>query len=151
MSNLDFFVFLDFIIVHYNFALKSLTKNKRTMKKILGLLMMLLSLQVYAGTVSMDEQEKKPVNIELDKGKATNDDTYPRTIIPITCVYADGMVQLSLLSEVGEFTLTVINQLTGERWSAENTLMLQTSTANGIYWVQIVTEDGSAYYGTYTL
>ena len=29
MSNLDFFVFLDFIIVHYNFALKSLTKNAR--------------------------------------------------------------------------------------------------------------------------
>ena len=75
----------------------------------------------------------------------------PRTVIPITCVYTDGMVQLSLLGEVGEFTLTVINQLTGERWSAENTLMLQTSTASGIYWVQIVTEDGIMYYGTYTL
>ena len=121
------------------------------MKKILGLLMMLLSLQVYAGTVSMDEQEKKPVNIELDKGKATNDDTYPRTFIPITCVYTDGMVQLSLLSEVGEFTLTVINQLTGERWSINDTPVLQTSTASGTYWVEIETEDGSMYYGTYTL
>ena len=75
----------------------------------------------------------------------------PRTLIPITCVYTDGMVQLSLLGEIGEFTLTVTNQMTGECWSAENALILQTSTASGIYWVQIVTEDGTMYYGTYTL
>ena len=120
------------------------------MNKILLLLMMLLSLQVYAGTASMDEQEKKPINIELHKG-SFSDDTHPRTLIPIACVYADGMIQLSLLGEVGEFTLTVTNQMTGERWSAENALTLQTSTASGIYWVQIETEDGSIYYGTYTL
>ena len=34
------------------------------MKKILGLLMMLISLQMYAVTASVDAQEKKPVNIE---------------------------------------------------------------------------------------
>lgn len=121
------------------------------MNKILLLLMMLLSFQVYAGTASMDAQENKPVNIELYKGQATDDDTYLRTLIPITCVYADGMVQLSLLGEVGEFTLTVINQMTGEYWSAENVLVLQTSTIAGIYQVQIVTEDGCRYYGTYVL
>ena len=120
------------------------------MNKILLLLMTLLSLQVYAGTASMDEQEKKPINIELHKG-SFSDDTHPRTLIPIACVYADGMIQLSLLGEVGEFTLTVTNQMTGERWSAENALTLQTSTASGIYWVQIETEYGIMYYGTYTL
>ena len=121
------------------------------MHKILVFFMMLVSLQMYGGTTTMDAQEKKPVSVELKKGTVTNDDTHPRTLIPITCVYTDGMVQLSLLGEVGEFTLTVINQLTGERWFAENTLMLQTSTASGIYWVQIVTEDGIMYYGTYVL
>ena len=120
------------------------------MKRNLLLLMMLLSLQVYAGTVSMDAKEKKPVNIELHKG-SFSDDTYPRTLIPITCIYADGIVQLSLYGEVGEFTLTVTNQMTGECWSAENALILQTSTASGIYWVQIEMEDGSIYYGTYTV
>ena len=120
------------------------------MNKILLLLMMLLSLQVYAGTASMDEQEKKPINIELHKG-SFSDDTHPRTLIPFTCVYVDGTIQLSLYGEVGEFTLTVTNQLTGECWSAENSLILPTSTASGIYWVQVVTEDGSIYYGTYTL
>ena len=42
------------------------------MKKILGLLMMLISLQMYGGTASVDAQEKKPVNIELEKGHSSN-------------------------------------------------------------------------------
>ena len=61
------------------------------------------------------------------------------------------MVQLSLLGEVGEFTLTVTNQMTGEYWSVDNALTLETSAVSGIYQVQIVTEDGSCYYGTYML
>lgn len=114
--------------------------------------MMLFSLNLFAVPAAQEVQEEKgALDVRLKKGNVTNDDTHPRTFIPITCVYTDGMVQLSLLGEVGEFTLTVINQLTGERWSAENTLMLYTSTANGIYWVQIVTEDGIMYYGTYVL
>lgn len=127
-------------------------KIKVNMKKVFGLLMMLFSLNLFAVPAAQEVQEEKgALDVRLKKGNVTNDDTHPRTFIPITCVYTDGMVQLSLLGEVGEFTLTVINQLTGERWSAENTLMLQTSTANGIYWVQIVTEDGIMYYGTYVL
>jgi hypothetical protein len=101
------------------------------MKKILGLLMLFVSLHVFAGTTGMDVQKEEPVDVSLDKGKVTNDDTYLRTLIPFTCVYADGMVQLTLLDGVGEFTLTVTNQMTGERWSAENSLIflyrLQTS------------------------
>ena len=99
----------------------------------------------------MDAQENKPVNIELYKGQATDDDTHLRTLIPFTCVYVDGMVQLALLDGVGEFTLTVTNQMTGERWSVTSIPVLQTSTASGNYWVEIETEDGSVYYGTYTL
>ena len=121
------------------------------MKKILALLMLFVSLHVFAGTIGMDLSKEEEIDVRLKKGNATNDDTYPRTLVPITCIYIDGMVQLTFLSPVGEYTLTVTNQMTGERWSAENTLSLLTSTANGIYWVQIETEDGSIYYGTYTL
>ena len=114
--------------------------------------MMLFSLQSYARTTSMDEQEEKPVDIELHKGSYSDDkERHPRTLIPITCVYANGMIQLTLLDEVGEFTLTVTNQVTGEGWSAINALVLPASTTNGIYMVEIVTEDGSMYWGTYTL
>lgn len=122
------------------------------MKNFLGLLMMLFSLNLFAvPSIQEIQEEKGALDVRLEKGKVTNDDTHLRTLIPITCVYTDGMVQLSLLGEVGEFTLTVTNQMTGECWSVENALFLQTSTASGSYWVQIVTEDGSTYYGTYTL
>ena len=118
------------------------------MKKILVLLTLLLSLQVYGEAAISRVQD---VGVELEKGNPDKKDTHPRTFIPITCVYTDGTVQLSLYGEVGEFTLTVTNQMTGECWSAENALTLQTSTASGIYWVQIETEDGTMYCGTYTL
>ena len=121
------------------------------MKKILGLLMLFVSLHVFAGTTGMDVQKEEPVDVSLDKGKVTNDDTHLRTLIPFTCVYVDGMVQLALLDGVGEFTLTVTNQMTGEYWSVDNALTLETSAVSGIYQVQIVTEDGSCYYGTYML
>jgi len=121
------------------------------MKKILCLLTLLLSLQIFAENSNVDEQEKKEIDVRLEKGDSTNEKIDLRTLIPITCVYIDGMVQLSLHGDVGEYTLTVTNQMTGERWSAENALILQTSTASGIYWVQIVTDDGSIYYGIYTL
>ena len=115
-------------------------------------LCVLFSLQSYARTTSMDEQEENPVDIELHKGSYSDDkERHPRTLIPIICVYTDGMVQLTLLGEVNEFTLTVTSQQTGERWSAESSLVLQTSTAGGTYWVQIITDDGSMYWGTYTL
>ena len=112
--------------------------------------MMLVSLQMYGGTASVDAQEEK-VDIKLEKGDSSNIDTHPRTLIPIVCVYMDGMVQLTFLDNLGDFTLTVTNQATGKQWSAENALVLLTSTASGIYWVEIVTEDGTIYYGSYTL
>lgn len=121
------------------------------MKKVLCLLAMLLSLQVFAVTMEVKVEDSDSVSVEIEKGSSDKKDKYPRTLIPFTCVYTDGMVQLSLLGSVGEFTLTVTNQATGEQWSTENALTLQTSTANGVYWVQIVTEDGSMYWGTYTL
>lgn len=121
------------------------------MKKILALLALLLSMQVFAGTMEYNVQKEEPVDVELDKRNPNKNDTHPRTLIPITCVYVDGEVHLSLLGEVGNLTLTVTNQTTSECWSAVNALTLQTSTAAGIYWVQIETEDGTVYYGTYTL
>lgn len=121
------------------------------MKKILGLLMMFVSLQVFAGSSDIVVQEEDTVDVRLEKGNASNDDTYPRTLIPITCMYTNGMVQLTFLGDLGEYNLTVTNQTTGERWSISNVPVLQTSTASGTYLVEIETEDGTLYYGTYTL
>ena len=120
------------------------------MRKILGLLVLLLSMQVYAGTTENQVQDEAPESVELEKGNSDKEDRHPRTLIPITCVYADGMVQLTLLGEVGEYTLIVTNLMTGEYWSAANAIALPTSAISGMYEVQIETEDGTMYYGTYT-
>ena len=113
--------------------------------------MMLFSLYAFAGPAVGEVEVDEVVDVILEKGDPDKKDTYPRTLIPFTCVYADGMVRLALLGEVGEYTLIVTNQLTGERWFAVNAIVLPTSIASGVYEVQIVTEDGSMYYGTYTL
>ena len=44
------------------------------MKKILGLLMMLLSLQLYAGTVNMNVEADDVTDVKLDKGDADKTD-----------------------------------------------------------------------------
>ena len=122
-----------------------------TMRGTLGIVMMLISMHVFAGIANDGTQDEEPVNVELDKGTSSNKETHPRTLIPILCTYANGGVQLVLLEDLGEYTLTVTNQLTGECWSVMNALVLPTSTANGMYEVQIVTEDGSSFYGNYVL
>ena len=120
------------------------------MRKILFMMLMLFSVSSFAGNSCEDESTDRDVVLK-EEGSKDYSSERPRSLIPISCVYVDGTILLSLYGEVGEFTLTVTNQMTGERWSVENALTLQTSSASGIYWVQIVTEDGSIYYGTYIL
>ena len=121
------------------------------MRKILFMLFMLSFSSIFAESTS-DNNVSTAKDIILDKGESIDHSSErPRTLIPITCVYADGMVQLTLLAEVGEFTLTVTNQMTGELWSVSSIPVLQTSIDRGTYWVQIETEDGSIYYGNYVL
>lgn len=91
------------------------------------------------------------MHVELEEGDGDEDNKHPRTLIPITCVYVDGTVQLTILENLGEIELFVTNQTTGEQWSTVNNWVLQTSTAAGVYLVEIITEDGTTYWGTYTL
>lgn len=120
------------------------------MRVILFMLLMLLSVNSFAGICSDLENSRK--DVQLDKGEC-NDPSKdrPRTLIPILCYYDNGTVYLQLLGNIGELTLTVTNQTTGEQWSAANSLSLDVPTTSGTYLVQIVTEDGTLYYGTYTL
>lgn len=115
--------------------------------------MLLFSLHFIALTANAEVQKKEPQDVKLEKGHSGNENAYPRSLlnIPIVCTYMDGVIQLSLLEEVGDWEVIVTNQLTSEEWSATNSLLLNVSTASGTYLVQIVTEDGTLYYGTYTL
>lgn len=121
------------------------------MKKILMLLTLMLSLQSYTGVTESNAQEEKATDVKLEKGDSESGNKHPRTLIPITCVYVDGTVQLTILENLGEIEFFVTNQTTGEQWSTVNNWVLQTSTAAGVYLVEIVTENGDTYWGTYTL
>ena len=121
------------------------------MKKILMLLTLMLSLQCFVGAAEGIAQEEKPTDVKLEKGDPEGGNKHPRTLIPITCVYADGTVQLIMLENLGEMELIVTNQTTGEQWRTVNNWVLQTSTGSGVYLVEIITEDGTTYWGTYSL
>ena len=121
------------------------------MKKILMLLTLMLSLQSYARVTESKAHDEKPKDVRLEKGDPEKDNKHPRTLIPITCVYVDGTVLLTMLENLGEMELIVTNQTTGEQWRTVNNWVLQTSTGSGVYLVEIITEDGTTYWGTYTL
>ena len=123
------------------------------MKNLFKLLLVVLLSYMFVGKVIADESQKKPVDVDLQIGVVNSDNSnkHPRTLIPITCVYVDGTVQLTILDNLGEMELFVTNQTTGEQWSTVNNLVLQTSIASGVYLVEIVTENGDTYWGTYTL
>lgn len=115
------------------------------------LLTLMFSLLCFVGATESKEQDEKPTNVILEKGDAESGNKYPRTLLPISCVYVDGTVQLTLLENLGEMELFVTNQTTGEQWRTANSLVLETSTESGVYLVEIITEHGGNYYGTYTL
>ena len=122
------------------------------MRKVVWMLLILFSISSFAEGTSGDKDKSTVKDVVLDKGDSMDHSSErPRTLIPILCTYANGGVQLVFLEDLGEYTLTVTNQQTGECWSAINALVLPTSTANGIYWVEIETGDGTLYYGTYIL
>ena len=120
------------------------------MRKILLFIWgLILSISLFASSDD-ENQNQAPINVSLEK-KGSDNGKHPRTLIPITCVYVDGTIQLTTLENLGEIELFITNQTTGEQWNVVNNWVLQTSTASGVYLVEIVTEDGSTYWGTYTL
>ena len=123
------------------------------MKRILKFLMLVLLSHMFVEIANADEPKKpvEDVELKIGNGDADNTNKHPRTLIPITCVYADGTVQLTMLENLGEMELIVTNQTTGEQWRTVNNWVLQTSTISGVYLVEIITEDGTTYWGTYTL
>lgn len=118
-------------------------------KNLFFILGLILSVSLFASS-DTKTQNQEPINVELEKGNS-NETKHPRTLSPITCVYVDGMVQLTMFENLGEIELIVTNQTTGEQWSTVNNTVLQTSTTTGIYLVEIIAEDGTVYWGTYTL
>ena len=126
------------------------------MKKILGLLALLISLQMFAKVTADGVMDDKTVNVELEKGNPTIDDRHPRTLIPITCMYQDGFLCFTFYEDLGELEITVTNQSTGATTTypydaASGSVVVGVSNESAPYLIEIETISGDCYWGEYTL
>ena len=126
------------------------------MKKILGLLALLISLQMFAKVTGDGVMDDKTVNVELEKGNPTIDDRHPRTLIPITCSYQEGSLCFTFYEDLGELEITVTNQSTGTTTiypydGVSGSVVVGVSNESAPYLIEIETISGDCYWGEYTL
>lgn len=126
------------------------------MKKILGLLALLISLQMFAKVTADGVMDDKTVNVELEKGNPTIDDRHPRTLIPITCMYQEGSLCFTFYEDLGELEITVTNQSTGTTTiypydAVSGSVVVGVSNESAPYLIEIETISGDCYWGEYTL
>lgn len=130
------------------------------MKKLIASLCSLLlvfSAATISASTSKDDIKSAPITIRTSGGNDSQI-TRPRTpaFIPITGLYDNGRVILDFIEEIGTLNITVTNQSTGEMYfdycdSADGHFEMEISASKGNYLLTIQTENGTIYYGDFTL
>ncbi len=130
------------------------------MKKLIASicsLMLVFSATAVSASTSKDDIKTLPITIRNGGGNESQI-TRPRTpaFIPITGMYDDGRVILDFIEEIGTLNITVANQSTGEMYfdccdSADGHFEIEISASKGNYLLTIQTENGTTYYGEFTL
>lgn len=130
------------------------------MKKLIASLCSLLlvfSAATISASTSKDDIKSAPITIRTSGGNDSQI-TRPRTpaFIPITGLYDNGRVILDFIEEIGTLNITVANQSTGEMYfdycdSADGHFEMEISASKGNYLLTIQTENGTIYYGDFTL
>lgn len=95
-----------------------------------------------------------PIKTQQDGGTGIR----PRSVqmIPITAIYSFGAVQVNFLQNIGQATITVVNNTTGEQWfemadSAAGGVDIHISDTQGIYAIYIELESGKIYSGDFAI
>lgn len=123
------------------------------MKKILFLFCLCFSLSVSGAWIGDEEV----IPVEISKGQVEEHNKIrPRTPVSITCSYNDGTLYFTFLEDLGETQITVTPQFLGEVTTyvcdtINGSAIVGVSSASGYYLIEITTEDGTYYYGEYTL
>lgn len=130
------------------------------MKKLIASLCSLLlvfSAATISASTSKDDIKSAPITIRTSGGNDSQI-TRPRTpaFIPITGLYDNGRVILDFIEEIGTLNISVANQSTGEMYfdycdSADGHFEMEISASKGNYLLTIQTENGTIYYGDFTL
>lgn len=102
--------------------------------------------------------EKEIVPIPISTGEVlTGNDLRGVIAIPFTAYYQGGTIYISTSAEFSSITVDVVNETTGQVWNSAMDIsdgMGEISIANGdsgSYSVEIITEYGEIFYGTFTL
>lgn len=105
-----------------------------------------------------DNEEVKTVPIPISTGNVlTGDDHRGVIFVPFTAYYQGGTIYISTSAEFSSITLTVENETTGQVWNSTTDIsdgMGEISISDGgvgNYSVEIVTEYGECFTGSFTL
>lgn len=128
---------------------------KRFIASVCTFMLVFTATTISAATVQDDE----PTPIVIHKGSGNDSQiTRPRTpaFIPVTGMYDSGRVILDFTDDIGNLNITVANLSTGETYfdycdSADGHFEMEVSTSEGDYLLTIQTENGTTYYGNFTL
>lgn len=127
---------------------------KKFIASLCSLMLVFTATTLSAATV----QDEEPHPITIRPGGGSSEHVRPRTpaFIPITGMYDNGHVVLDFIEEIGNVSVTVANQSTGETYfeycdSADGHFEMEITPSKGDYLLTIQTENGTTYYGNFTL
>lgn len=102
--------------------------------------------------------EKEIVSIPISTGDVlTGDDARDGGVIPFIAYYQNGTIYISSSAEFSSITVDVVNETTGQVWNATTDIsdgmgeICITSGGAGSYSVEIITEYGECFVGTFNL
>ena len=113
------------------------------------------------GTVQVmadGEGEKDIVPIPISTGDVlTGDDARDGGLVPFAAYYQGGTIYISTSAEFSVITIAVENETTGQVWNSTTDIsdgmgeICISDGCAGSYTVEIVTEYGEIFYGTFTI
>ncbi len=105
-----------------------------------------------------DNEEVKTVPIPISTGNVlTGDDARNGGVVPFVAYYQSGTIYISTSAEFSSITVDVVNETTGQVWNSTTDIsdgmgeISITSGGAGSYSVEIVTEYGECFMGSFNL
>ena len=109
-----------------------------------------------AQVMADDEEVKLPILIGTGE-VLTGDDARNGGVIPFTAYYQGGTIYVSNCAEFSSITITVENETTGQVWNSTTDIsdgmgeICISDGGAGNYTVEIITEYGECFVGSFTL
>ena len=129
------------------------------MKNVFNWILVAVCLFTVGNThVMADGGEKDIVPIPISTGEVlTGNDHRGVVSIPFTAYYQGGTIYISSSAEFSSITVDVVNETTGQVWNSTTDIsdgmgeICIFGGGAGSYSVEIVTEYGEIFYGTFTI